>query len=124
MVIRDSFCIEFIGKEFHIVRVSLLALFFTFFVGFLFPLFFYVIFGVVRKMELYYKNEILFVQIHDNLDEQYVSFLKRKVFRILNDYGIGHVVFEVLGRKKENIQKLKVLEKEYYERFNGSLLIR
>ena len=75
-------------------------------------------------MELYYKNEILFVQIHDNLDEQYVSFLKRKVFRILNDYGIGHVVFEVLGRKKENIQKLKVLEKEYYERFNGSLLIR
>lgn len=82
----------------------------------------YILFG--DFMKLYYKNETLFVKVNSVLDEEYVNRLKRRVFHIVDDYEIDHVVFELIHGVKENIFLLQSLEREYRERFGGDILFR
>jgi hypothetical protein len=73
-------------------------------------------------MELYYRNETLFVDVNNDLNVDMVSVLKRRVFQILDDYGIDKIIISINGfydRKAINDFK-----KEYYHRYRGYLLIK
>ena len=43
------------------------------------------------------------MKVSSVLDEEYVNRLKRRVFHIVDDYEIDHVVFELIHGVKENI---------------------
>jgi hypothetical protein len=77
---------------------------------------------LVIIMDIYYRNEILFVDITNDLNLDMVEVLKRRIFRILDDYGIDKIVISVNGfcdRKAINDFK-----KEYYHKYRGYLLIK
>ncbi len=75
-------------------------------------------------MELYYQNETLYVDIDTLLDEGNLSFLKNKIFKIVSDYDIDHIV--ILNRTKKALNRyyLKQFKDEYYDKFHGRISIR
>lgn len=75
-------------------------------------------------MDLYYKNETLFVDINTILDSENVHRLKRRIFQIIDDYDIDHVVFQVLEGKQENRRVLQEIAREYQQKYVGDLLIK
>ena len=73
-------------------------------------------------MELYYKNETLFVDVNRDIDLDTMTILKRRVFQILDDYGIDKIIINIGGSyDKEMINNFK---KEYYHKYRGYLLIK
>jgi len=50
-------------------------------------------------MDLYYKNETLYVDITNDINLDTISILKQRVFRILDDYGIDKIIINVDGEK-------------------------
>ncbi|MCI8575580.1 MAG: hypothetical protein HFI09_03830 [Bacilli bacterium] len=75
-------------------------------------------------MNLYYKNETLFVDINTVLDQENLSKLKRRIFRIVDDYDIDHIVFQVLEGVSINKRMLQEFKRDYYQRYQGNLLIK
>lgn len=75
-------------------------------------------------MDLYYKNETLFVDIDTVLDIENASRLKRRVFQIVEDYDIDHIVFQVFDGKHENKRVLQDIKREYQQRYQGNLFIK
>ena len=73
-------------------------------------------------MELYYKNETLFVEVNQDLDLDTMSILKRRVFQILDDYGIDKIIINVGGSYDKDA--MNAFKKEYYHKYRGYLLIK
>jgi hypothetical protein len=73
-------------------------------------------------VDLYYRNETLFVDITNDLNLDMVAVLKRRVFQILDDYGIDKIIISINGfYDKKAINDFK---KEYYHKYRGYLLIK
>ncbi len=79
---------------------------------------------MVIIMDLYYKNETLFVEINTVLDYENFIRLKRRVFQIIEDYEIDHIVFQVSDGKHANKRMLQAIKKEYQQKYQGNLLIK
>ena len=73
-------------------------------------------------MDLYYKNETLFVEVTNDIDADTMSMLKRRIFQILDDYGIDKIIINVGGTYDKAI--INAFKKEYYHKYKGYLLIR
>lgn len=73
-------------------------------------------------MNLYYKNEILYVDLFYKITKDSISLFKNRLFRILDDYGIHHIVISLYACfDKEAISSFK---HSYYERYTGYLHIK
>ena len=64
------------------------------------------------------------MDINTVLDHENMSKLKRRVFRIVDDYDIDRIVFQVLEGSSENKRMLQELKREYNQRYQGNLLIK
>lgn len=73
-------------------------------------------------MELYYKNETLFVDVTNDITIDTMAILKRRVFQILDDYGIDKIVINISGSYDKKI--INEFKKEYYHKYRGYLLIK
>ncbi len=73
-------------------------------------------------MELYYKNETLFVDVVNDMNIDTVEMLKRRVFRILDDYGIDKIIIRISGTYDKKI--INDFKKEYHHKYKGYLVIR
>ena len=73
-------------------------------------------------MELYYKNETLFVEVNQDIDIDTMAILKRRVFQILDDYGIDKIIINVGGSCDKEV--MNAFKKEYYHKYRGYLLIK
>ena len=73
-------------------------------------------------MDLYYKNETLFVDITNDLDANMMSIIKRRIFQILDDYGIDKIIMNVGGGYDKAV--INAFKKEYYHKYRGFLLIK
>jgi len=73
-------------------------------------------------MELYYKNETLFVDITNDITLDTMAMLKRRVFQILDDYGIDKIIINVSGTYDKEV--MNAFKKEYYHKYKGYLLIK
>lgn len=74
-------------------------------------------------MELYYQNETLFVDIDTILDEESTHLLKSRIFRIIDDYDIDHIILNN-REKTKNKQALYQMQTEYHRKYDGSFLIK
>jgi len=73
-------------------------------------------------MDLYYKNETLYVDITNDINLDTISILKQRVFRILDDYGIDKIIINVSGAYDKRM--LNEFKKDYYHKYKGYLLIK
>lgn len=75
-------------------------------------------------MELYYKNETLFIYVNMILNEENYKIVKRRIFKIVDDYGIDHIVLTLNDHdlsSKKFFQKIKL---EYSQRYRGHFLVK
>lgn len=74
-------------------------------------------------MNIFYTNETLYVNLLDHIDLDSLAILKKRIFRIINDYDIDNIIINVIGGDKKN-PLLKELVTEYYNRYNGKLVVK
>lgn len=75
-------------------------------------------------MEFYYQNETLYINVSNILNEEMIISLKRRIFRIIDDYEIDHIVLNTIHQQKKSKDLLYQLEKEYHQHYNGRFLIK
>ncbi len=73
-------------------------------------------------MELYYKNETLFVDVVNDVNLDTIAMLKRRVFQILDDYGIDKIIIRIDGIYDKKL--LNDFKKEYHHKYRGYLVIK
>lgn len=73
-------------------------------------------------MELYYKNETLFVDVVNDVNLDTIAMLKRRVFQILDDYGIDKIIIRFDGLFDK--QLVNDFKKEYHHKYKGYLVIK
>lgn len=75
-----------------------------------------------ENMDLYYKNGTLFVDVTNDINIDTMAMLQRRVFQILDDYGIDKIIINVIGYYDKAL--LNTFKKEYYHKYKGYLLIK
>ncbi len=73
-------------------------------------------------MNIFYQNETLYVNIDMDLNMDMVSMMERRIFNIVEDYGIDKISIKVLG--KCDLFALNKFKKDYYHKYKGYLVIR
>jgi len=75
-------------------------------------------------MEIYYQNETLYIEILSHLTESDYRRWKRKIFRIIEDYGVDKIVVQNHHEMFHNRHYLRQMKQDYYEKYSGELCIR
>ncbi len=73
-------------------------------------------------MDIYYKNETLYVDVTNDITVDTMNVLKRRLFRILDDYGIDKIVICILGHSNKEL--LTHFKRLYYQNYKGYLMIK
>lgn len=73
-------------------------------------------------MDLYYKNETLYVDVTNDITIETISVMERRIFRIIDDYGVNSIVISILGNSNKGL--LNLFKKNYYHHYKGFLLIK
>ncbi len=79
---------------------------------------------MVIDVELYYQNETLYVDIDTILDLENMEGLRNKIFRIVDDYGIDHIILRNNTHQLINNYYLRKLKQEYRNKYSGRIYIR
>lgn len=75
-------------------------------------------------MEIYYKNETLYVDIEELIDYELLKNLKSRIFRIIDDYGIDRIILNIENDHNNNRSLLKTFEREFRSQYRGDLVIK
>ena len=79
---------------------------------------------LVIDVELYYQNETLYVDVDTILDFEDMENLKNKIFRIIDDYDIDHIILKNNTHQLINNYYLRKLKQEYRNRYHGRICIK
>jgi len=71
-------------------------------------------------MDIFYTNETLFVNINDELTQNSVNIMQKRIFRIIEDYDIDNIVLKNHG-SSNNL--LSPFVNDYKKKHNGNLQI-
>lgn len=71
-------------------------------------------------MDIFYSDDTLFVNVYENINEDNISSLKTRVFKIARDYDIENIVLNTNGYRKSNYL-LKDFINDYESNFNGHI---
>lgn len=74
-------------------------------------------------MEIFYKQDTLFVNLDEDVNQENISNVKRKVFNIIDDYDIDNIVLNIIGSIKDD-EALDNFVKEYQMKYDGKLSIK
>ena len=75
-------------------------------------------------MDLYYINETLYIELLNDLDLREYQNLKRRIFRILDDYGIDRIVVKNHHKIFHNRHFLNQIKQDYMARYTGDFYIK
>lgn len=73
-------------------------------------------------MEVYYKNETLFVDVTNDITIDTITLLERRIFKIIDDYGVDKIIISLYGNGNKDL--LNGFKKNYYHKYKGFLLIK
>lgn len=73
-------------------------------------------------MDIYYKNETLFVEVMHDITIDTIALLERRIFKIIDDYGVDKIIVSLYGNG--NKQLLNGFKKNYYHKYKGFLLVK
>ena len=71
-------------------------------------------------MDIFYSDDTLFVNVYENINEDNISSLKTRVFKIARDYDIENIVLNTNGYRKST-SLLKEFINDYESNFNGHI---
>lgn len=71
-------------------------------------------------VDIIYSDDTLFVNVYENINEDNISSLKTRVFKIARDYDIENIVLNTNGYRKSNYL-LKEFINDYESNFNGHI---
>lgn len=71
-------------------------------------------------VDIFYSDDTLFVNVYENINEDNISSLKTRVFKIARDYDIENIVLNTNGYRKSNYL-LKDFINDYESNFNGHI---
>ena len=71
-------------------------------------------------MDIFYSDGTLFVNVYENINEDNISSLKTRVFKIARDYDIENIVLNTNGYRKSTYL-LKEFINDYESNFNGHI---
>ena len=74
-------------------------------------------------MNIFYTNETLYINLIDIINLDTMEILKKRIFRIINDYDIDNIILNVIGGDKKN-PLIKEFVSEYYNRYSGKLVVK
>ncbi len=77
-----------------------------------------------NKMDLYFQNDTLFIDILQDLDEVQYRRLKMKIFRIIEDYGVDKVIIENHHQIFHNRHLLRQIKQDFHDSYAGEFLIK
>ncbi len=73
-------------------------------------------------MDVYYKNETLFVDVTNDITVEVVALLERRIFKIIDEYGVDKIIVSILGSYNKSL--LNNFKKNYYHKYKGFLLVK
>lgn len=73
-------------------------------------------------MEVYYKNETLFVDVTNDITIDTIALMEKRIFRIIEDYGVNNIIISIFGNSNKDL--LNRFKKNYYHHYKGFLLIK
>ena len=73
-------------------------------------------------MNIYYTDNTLYVHMNQEITNDSISSLRKKVFGILNDYDINNIVLNVITDKNNIL--LDEFIKEYHHKYNGNITLK
>lgn len=71
-------------------------------------------------VDIFYSDDTLFVNVYENINEDNISSLKTRVFKIARDYDIENIVLNTNGYRKSTYL-LKEFINDYESNFNGHI---
>ncbi len=75
-------------------------------------------------MDIYYTNKTLYVDLLDGVNGEMVEKMNDRVFKILENYDINNIVINVLNNHNFDNKIFSGFKKNYYENYNGKLIIK
>ncbi len=74
-------------------------------------------------MEIFYRDKKLYVNIDENINNNNIANIKRKMYNIINMYAINDVILNVLTDSHYDQKVLDDLIDDYNEKYNGNITI-
>lgn len=73
-------------------------------------------------MNIYYNNKTLYVDIENNLNEDFINRMEEKIFTILDNYGINNVDIKIRQKNYDEYMFNSLINK-YKKKYKGNLKI-
>lgn len=75
-------------------------------------------------MEMYYLKNKLYVNVEENINQNLVTSLQRRIYRIIDDYAINEVILNILTNEHYDSKLLDEFIDDYNSKYNGRLTIK
>ncbi len=75
-------------------------------------------------MELFYKDNTLYVNIEDRINFTLISKLQKKLYRIIDTYHINNIEINILNDSHYDKTLISDLVNDYRYKYSGKLIVK
>ena len=75
-------------------------------------------------MELFYKDNTLYVNIEDRINLTLISKLQKKLYRIIDTYHINNIEINILNDSHYDKTLISDLVNDYRYKYSGKLIVK
>lgn len=75
-------------------------------------------------MELYYKDNTLYVNIEERINFTLISKLQKKIYRIIDTYHINNIEINILNDYHYDKTLISDLINDYRFKYSGKLIVK
>ena len=75
-------------------------------------------------MEMYYKDNKLYINIEERINFSLINKLQRKLYKIIDEYKIGNIIINILSNEHYDNTLIDELINDYSSKYNGTIIVR
>ena len=75
-------------------------------------------------MELFFKDNTLFVNIEERINFSLINKLQKRLYRIIDSYSITNIVINILSNEYFDRSLLDDLVNDYKSKYSGLLIVK
>lgn len=75
-------------------------------------------------MNIFYNDNTLYINMDDIADSKDILKLKRRVFKILDDYSIDNIVLNIVTDNRDSKELLNSFIDEYQRVYHGKIIMK
>ena len=75
-------------------------------------------------MELFYKDNTLYINIEDRINFTLISKLQKKLYRIIDTYHINNIEINILNDSHYDKTLISDLVNDYRYKYSGKLIVK